>query len=134
MIGLDTNVLVRFLVQDDPVQGPAASRYIHRHCSAETPGYINRIVLCELVWVLERAYGSARSEVARALDGMLRAPAFTVEESDAARHALHVYKNGTADFADAMIAATNQTAGCTRTATFDRKAARMETVELVAES
>ncbi len=123
MVGIDTNVLVRYLVQDDPEQARKATRFIANECSAEDPGLVNRVVLCELVWVLETAYGYARETVALALEKILRAAELTIEDHQEAWSSLREYQDG-ADFADSFIAAVNRHLGCERTVTFDRKAAR----------
>jgi predicted nucleic-acid-binding protein len=78
--GIDTNVLVRYLVQDEPLQGRKAAAFITKECSADSPGLINRVVLCELVWVLETAYRYPRSQVAQALDRILRTSQFEIED------------------------------------------------------
>lgn len=123
MTGIDTNVLVRFLVQDNPEQARKAADLITRECSAEDPGLINRIVLCELVWVLESAYGYPRESVALALEKILRTIQFRIEDHQEAWLSFGQYKDG-ADFADSFIAAVNRRHGCERTVTFDRKAGR----------
>jgi predicted nucleic-acid-binding protein len=123
MTGIDTNVLVRYLVQDDPEQARKASRFITNECSSDDPGFINRIVLCEMVWVLETAYGYARDNVALALEKILRTTQFEIEDHQEAWSSFREYQNGD-DFADAFIAAVNRRYGCEQTATFDRKAGR----------
>ena len=123
MTGIDTNVLVRYLVQDDPEQARKASRFITEECSTENPGLINRIVLCELVWVLETAYGYARESVARTLEKILRTSQLTIEDHQEAWSSFREYQGG-ADFADSFVAAVNRRLGCERTVTFDRKAGR----------
>ena len=123
MKGIDTNVLVRYLVQDEPEQARRASRFISNACSADDPGFINQIVLCELVWVLESAYGYPRDRVAQLIESILRTAQLKVENADNAWTALREYRTGV-DFADSLIAAVNQRAGCEETATFDRKAGR----------
>jgi predicted nucleic-acid-binding protein len=123
MIGIDTNVLARFLVQDDRDQAAKAARFIVHECSVESPGFINRIVLCELVWVLESAYDYPREKVALALEKILRTRQLKVEDPQEAWTAFREYQDG-ADFADALIAAVNRRLGCERTVTFDRRAAR----------
>ena len=125
MIALDTNVLVRYVVQDDPEQAAPAARFIEDRCTAEEPAFINGIVLCELVWVLESVYELTRDEVTSILDRMLRIPAFEIEDFDGAMGALRLYRNGTCDFADALIGLKNQRRGCSATATFDRRASRI---------
>jgi predicted nucleic-acid-binding protein len=123
MTGIDTNVLVRYLVQDDPAQARKATRFITNECSADEPGLINRIVLCELVWVLETAYGYERDKVALALEKILRTTQFTIEDHQEAWSSFREYQDG-ADFADSLIAAVNRRLGCEHTVTFDRKAGR----------
>src|SRR3546814_11875643 len=92
--GLDTNVLVRFIVQDDPAQARRAGSFIRNACTADSPCRVNRIVLCELVWVLESAYGYPRQTVAEVIDKVLRTGEFSVEDADEARTALRVYREG----------------------------------------
>lgn len=128
MIGLDTNVLVRFLTQDDPVQGPIATRLM-AGLNAQAPGFLGREVLVELVWVLERAYGYGRAEVAAALEGLLAAPEIVVEQTQDAGAALQRYREGGAGFADLMIVAAARRAGAGRVVTFERRMARIEGVE-----
>ena len=119
--GLDTNVLVRFLVQDDLEQGRAAKDLIATF-TEEKVGFVCREVLIELVWVLERAYDLQRVDIARALDGLLEARELVVEVPDRVAIALDRYRKGGPGFADQMIALAGQGTGCQETATFDRKA------------
>lgn len=121
--GIDANVLVRYLVKDDADQARKAAQFILDHCSGEDPGLINRIVLCELVWVLETAYEYPRHRVALALESILRTAEFTIEDHQEAWLAFREYQKG-ADFADAFISAINQRFGCALTVTLDRKAGR----------
>jgi len=123
MIGLDTNVLLRYLVQDDPEQAAQAEKFIGEKCSMDDPAFINRIVLCELVWVLEAGYRYPRGRVATALETIFRIRQFVIEDAQEAWSSLTAYRLG-GDFADAFIAAANLRHGCRHTATFDRKAAR----------
>ena len=124
MIGLDTNVLVRYIAQDDPAQSGIANRLIEKTLSAEHPGFISTIVLCELVWVLEGAYECAHAEVVQVLDRLLRARPFVIERAEAAWQAKQMFATGKADFADCLIERTGSACGCDRTVTFDRTAAR----------
>jgi len=124
MIGVDTNVLVRYIVQDDRAQAKKATTYLERHCRADDPGRIACIVLCELVWVLDGAYGYNREQVAGQLHGILNAVEFDVEQSHVARLALLDYESGRADYADYLIARLNAEAGVEHTVTFDKKAGR----------
>ena len=124
MIGIDTNVLVRYVVQDDARQAAAASQFIEMTLSDDEPGWIASVVLCEFVWVLEAAYGYARNAIAATLERLFEVDRFRVEAPSLAWRALDAYRNG-ADFADALIALGNEHEGCDYTATFDR--ARGET-------
>ena len=125
MIGLDTNVLVRLLVEDDPVQTEQARRFIERHCTPESPGFINCLVLAELVWVLESFYRFDRIRIAAAIESVTAGRDRVVEHHDDVRGALAEFKSTSIDFTDAMIGRINRARGCEATATFDRKAARL---------
>jgi predicted nucleic-acid-binding protein len=128
--GVDTNILVRYLIQDDLQQLRAASRLIEDDCSEQEPGFVNQIVLAELVWVLERGYKLDRSAVAAALEALLLARQLSIEHPDDVRAAIGDYRKG-ADFADALIAAWNVRFGCEYTATLDRRAARRSGFRLI---
>lgn len=130
MIALDTNVLVRFLVQDDPEQAELATRVIEQ-LTDDAQGFVSREVLIELVWVLERAYRLGRAEIAAALDGLLSATELNIEGSDEVAPALELYRNDGFGFADLMIAAAALRAGAAELVTFDRKAARLPGVRLL---
>lgn len=121
MIGLDTDVLIRFLVQDDPEQAAVASS-LFAGLKEAAPGFLCREVLVELVWVLERAYGLSRPDIARALDSLLEARELVVEAADRVAIAVDRYRKGGAGFADQMIALAGQGGGCRVTVTFDRQA------------
>ena len=131
MIALDTNVLVRFLTQDDPAQSRAATDLI-TGLTAEAPGFVCREVMVELVWVLERAYGLDRAQVAAAIEGLLAATEIEVEAADDVGSALYRYRDDGFGFADLMIAAASRRAGAAVLATFDRKAAQLVGVQLIA--
>ena len=130
MIALDTNVLVRFLVQDDVDQAKIAGKIIDQLTDA-APGFIGREVVVELVWVLERAYGYERTDIATALDGLLSARELLLEDADDIGPALELYRNEGFGFADLMIAAAARGAGAVELVTFDRKAARLPGVRLL---
>ena len=131
MIALDTDVVVRFLVQDDPEQAALASEVISR-LTVDAPGFISREVMVELVWVLERAYRATRGEVADALEGLLAASEIEIEAADDVGLALFRYRNDGLGFADLMIAAASRRVGASELVTFDRKAARIDGVRLLA--
>ena len=130
MKGIDTNILVRYLIRDDLEQLRAASRFIEDDCSEQEPGFVNQIVLAELVWVLERGYKLDRSVVATAIDALLLPKQLSIDHPDDVRAAISEYLNG-ADFADSLIAAWNARLGCEYTATFDRGASRRSGFRLV---
>ena len=130
MKGIDTNILVRYLVGDDPAQFRVASRLIELDCSAREPGFVNHVVLVELVWVLESAYRIARPAIVQALAALLSTSQLSIEHPEDARAALREYQDG-ADFADSLIAAANTRAGCEYTATFDRRAAHRKGFRLI---
>ena len=130
MIALDTNVLVRFLVQDDPLQAQLATKVIDQ-LTDDAQGFVSREVLVELVWVLERAYRLGRAEIAVALDGLLSATEMDIEGSDEVAPALELYRNNGFGFADLMTAAAARRAGANELVTFDRKAARLPGVRLL---
>lgn len=120
MIGLDTNVVVRYLVRDDPVQfGQAASR-IEAAVAEGEELFLNRIVLCEVVWVLESAYGYGRSDIADVLESILLTKEFVIEDRGAVWRALERYRRGPADFSDYLIGETSAAFDCPLTVTFDR--------------
>lgn len=130
MIGIDTNILIRHLTQDKPHQAERASALIEQACSIEEPGYVNRVVMCEIVWVLERAYRYERTLIAGCIETILRTADIRVENEKAVWTTLARYQEGY-DFADALIGETNALAGVTRTYTFDKKAAELETFSTV---
>ena len=131
MIGVDTNVLVRPLVGDDPPQAEAATRFLQAHCSAEDPALVCEIVLVETAWVLEDVYEYTRAQICAAFEGVLVTAQLRVGASSSVLAALQKYRLGAADFADCLLGVGNVRAGCSYTATFDRKAARLEDFRLI---
>ena len=125
MIGLDTNVLVRYLVQDDPVQAKKASALIDRSAAQDSAMFINHVVMCELAWVLGRGYGYARVDLAELIEKILLGRQFEIEKKDLVWAALADFNASRADFADCLIGVTNVMAGCESTLTFDRSAAAL---------
>jgi len=123
VIGLDTNVVVRFLVQDDEAQSSIANRIMAR-LSRDEPGYISSVVLAEITWVLSRAYRAPRGEIAQAVEGILRSAELVVENAEAGYRALAIFNaSSSVGYADALIAQTAALAGASETVTFDRIAA-----------
>lgn len=130
MIGIDTNILVRYFAEDDPGQAAVARRLLHRGLSAERPGFISLLTLAELAWVLRSRYGASRDEVIGAIEVLMTSPHMTVQDEDAVWLALdHCDKPGVG-VSDALIAALGQQHGCSHTLTFDRKAARIDGMKL----
>ena len=125
MIGLDTNVLVRYLVQDDLSQARKATQVITKQCTSEDPGFINRIVLCELVWVLESAYGYSKDTILGMLEKLLRTSQLKIEDIQSSWTAFRMYQKGKADFADCLLGTTNRLSGCDTTVTFDQAASKL---------
>jgi predicted nucleic-acid-binding protein len=125
MIGLDTNVLVRYLVQDDPKQSRRANSVIDHAAVHDSPMFINHVVICELTWVLGRGYGYARTPMANVIENILLARQFEIERKDLVWTALADFKSTRADFADCLIGAINAVSGCESTLTFDRSAAAL---------
>jgi len=126
LIGLDTNVLVRFIVRDDLPQTKAATRLIEARCTAETPGLVSSIVLCEIVWVLSRGYGYSRGEVAEVLRRILSVQELRVHRPDLAWRVMQRFEAGRADFADYLIGLSNREEKAQITFTFDAKAAQSD--------
>lgn len=122
MIGIDTNILVRYLAQDDEEQSPAASRIIDGFTPQE-PGFVSQVALVETVWVLTRAYKMSREAIANIVETLLRSREIIIERPEAGYLALATYRMTTADFSDALIAHGGRLAGCSKTLTFDKGAA-----------
>lgn len=123
MIGLDTNVLIRYIVRDDARQTQDATELIESMCTADDPGFVNLIVLCEISWVLTRGYQYNRRTVADVIRSILTSVELEVEESETVWRALSSFERDKADFADFIIGTHNRTRHATPTYTFDRKAA-----------
>ena len=131
MIGLDTNVLVRYVVRDDAQQTAAATRLIESRCKPNDPGLVTLVVLCELVWVLDRGYGYGRAAIAGVLRRILSAGDLQVEHSELAWQALNLYDREEADFADYVIGLCNREMKGDVTYTFDRRTGRSELFKVI---
>jgi predicted nucleic-acid-binding protein len=119
--GLDTNVLARYLTEDEPVQSKRAADWIGTVTARGERCFISAIVLCELAWVLRSAYRVSQADLILTLDRILGTTQFIVGDKDIVRRALDQYRAGRADFADYVIGALHQDAGCRKTVTFDRR-------------
>lgn len=131
MIGLDTNVLIRYLTQDDPVQPAEATEILERRLTPKNPGFVSVVAMVETVWVLDRAYGLTAQEIATAVERLLQVEVLAIENEQEVFTAMVALKQGRGSFADALIAELGARAGCTRTLTFDQKALRLPSFELV---
>lgn len=130
MIGIDTNVLVRYLVQDDKRQAAAATK-IFSGVSEANPVFVNNIVMCELVWVLSRAYKYEKNLITGVIEQLLTTADVEFESADILRKALRRYSKGKGDFADYLIAEINRENGASVTYTFDRKAGSDELFSII---
>jgi predicted nucleic-acid-binding protein len=131
MIGLDTNVLVRYLTQDNPAQFAKAAAFIDAASEREERFLVNTPVLCELVWVLTAVYDYSREEIAEALEQIFTTAQFEIERLDEARQALGDFRSSKADFSDALIGRINRSLGAKHTVTFDRDLKAVETFRLL---
>jgi predicted nucleic-acid-binding protein len=130
MIGLDTNIIVRYLTQDDPLQSPKATEILEARVSQENPGFISVVAMVETVWVLERSYRFPDDEIAAAVERILQTDELVVEDEQQVFAAMTNLKDGRGSFSDALIAVLGVKAGCSTTLTFDRKALRLDGFEL----
>ena len=127
MTGLDTNVLLRYLLRDDPAQAARAAREIER----DERFLVSRIVLCEIVWVLDSGYGFSRMDITAAIEKILATAQFEIESKDVASAALDDFKRSTADFSDCLLSRSNRAAGAVETVTFDRGLRELEGFRLL---
>lgn len=125
MIGLDTNVLVRYLTRDDPLQSAKAVALIEGQLTAESPGFVSVVAFAETVWVLHRVFDISGPQLVEMLKRLLEAEQIIVEHEREVFSAVRVLETGRGSFADGMIAALGHSAGCSHTLTFDQKATRM---------
>ena len=122
MIGLDTNIVVRYIAQDEPLQSALATKLVE-NLTAEAPGFVSTVTLVETVWVLARAYKTTKPAILRIIEGLLRARELVIQDAETHYLALNQFAATTVDYADAVIAQAGRRAGCEFTATFDRRAA-----------
>jgi predicted nucleic-acid-binding protein len=130
VIGLDTNVLARYVLQDDPRQSPKASR-LFESLSVDAPGFVSLVVVVELAWVLGAGYKVPRAQLAAVMETLLRSKELVIDRADLVAQALARFASGHADFADALIERMAAAAGCTATMTFDQGAAKAAGMTLV---
>lgn len=128
MIAIDTDILVRYLAQDNSAQAPLATALFEGRLSAAEPGFVSLVVLCEMIHVLERLYDRSRDEIAMIVEGLIESAQIVVDEADIVRAAL-AYPN--IALSDAIVQAVACDRGCAHTLTFDRNFSRLPGVELL---
>lgn len=124
MIGIDTNVLVRYIAQDDAAQSSRATSFIEKECSSAAPGFVGLVVLVEVVWVSESIYGATREEVANIVRRILNIKQLVVQDAETAWKALRIFESSPADFADCLVERSAIAAGCRSVVTFDKQASK----------
>lgn len=125
MLALDTNVLVRYVVQDDKAQANLATKAVES-LTPDAPAFIPCIVLCEFNWVLQSAYGISKKDRIAALQKILSVAVFSIEQLDACLQAVRLYETGPADFSDYLIRQISKKEGCEVVLTFDKNALKSE--------
>ncbi len=132
MIGLDTNVVIRYLTQDDVKQAAVATKLFEHTLSVELPGFVSLITLCEIAWVLAESYDADKARIRAVIEGLLASKQIIVEEADLVWKALRAWGKSSADFSDALMGQALTARGCKRIVTFDKSAARLPGFELLA--
>ena len=124
MIGLDTNLLLRYLAQDDPTQSPRATEIIEHRLTEEEPGFVSLVSICEIVGVLKSLFHRSRHEIANDIEMLLAADTLEVQNEQEVYQAVVSLRNGIGTFEDALIGALGIWRGCSATLTFDKDAAK----------
>ncbi len=124
MTGIDTNILVRYIAQDDAAQSKRATTLIERECSETSPGFVGLVALVELVWVAESCYAASREDVTQIVRRILGSRQLVIANAETVWQALRLFEQGKADFADCLIERSAAAAGCDRTVTFDKNAVK----------
>lgn len=130
MIGLDTNVLVRYIAQDDSMQSPKATALIESLSDAK-PGFVSLVSIVELAWVMGRSYRASKAEIVSVLETLLSIQTIKVENAEVVAQAVRTYASASADFSDCLIARAALQVHCVETMTFDRKAAKLAGMRLI---
>jgi predicted nucleic-acid-binding protein len=130
MIGLDTNVVLRYLAQDDALQSPIATR-LFESFNEESCGFISAVTMIEMVWVLQSSYDASREQICKVVETLLRSRGVIVEHSHLFWMALRTYSKGNADFSDCLIERYGNAAGCDYTLSFDRNAVSTTGIRLL---
>ena len=124
MIGIGTNVLLRYLVQDDPVQSPRATEIMTRRLTKKEPGFVSLVTILEVAWVLKNLYGRSHQDIANDIEMVLSADTLEVQNEQEVYHAVVALRNGTGSFEDALTGSLGNWRGCSATLTFTEKAAK----------
>jgi predicted nucleic-acid-binding protein len=125
MLGVDTNVIVRYLTRDDQPQYEKARRLIDREVAKGEPVLLSLLVLLETEWVLRNRYEMAKPDIVAAFSALLDTADLTFEDEPSVETAIYSWKDSAVEFADCLIEARNRKLGCRATATFDRKALKL---------
>jgi predicted nucleic-acid-binding protein len=131
VLGLDTNLLVRFVVRDSVESQAKVDRLITRELGPDRKGYVNLIVLAELIWVLGRSYRMDRMKIAQIVSGILDSQQLVVERTDLVIEALSLYQQSGLDFADLLINLVNRDDGCSATVTLDQGQSALKTARVL---
>lgn len=133
MIGLDANVLVRYLAADEPDQSQQARRLMES-LTPEKPGHISLVALVETLWVLKHHYHASRDQILSIVDGLLEVPSLVFQCADEVRQAIQLSRHYSIDLPDTLVTRLDAVAGCDATATFDRRAARLPGMRQIIDS
>jgi predicted nucleic-acid-binding protein len=131
MTGLDTNILVRYFTQDDPIQSKKANQIIERRLTQDEPGFVSIVTMVETVWVLSRVYHLSNREIAAAVEGMLQSDTLVIQNEQEVFTTVAALRVGRGSFADALVGALGTWAGCDSTLTFDTRAGRLDGFEVI---
>jgi predicted nucleic-acid-binding protein len=131
VIGLDTNVVIRYMAQDEPRQAAAAARLMEQTLSADNPGFISIVAICEIAWVLADCYAADRARIRTVMEVLLGTRLLVVESPELVWKALRAWQASAADLSDALIGELAAARGAGKTVTFDRAAARLPGLELL---
>jgi predicted nucleic-acid-binding protein len=131
VIGLDTNVVIRYVAQDDPRQSAAATRLFEKKLSPEKPGFVSVVTICEIAWVLAECYRADRDRIRVVIEGLLGSKQILVQSGELVWKALRAWQGSAADFSDALIGELALAGGAAKTMTFDKAAARLASFELL---
>ena len=134
MIGIDTNILVRYLTQDDLEQAKIVEEIFDLHATSPNTIFINNIVMCELIWVLDRGYKYSKEDIIQVIKQILSTEEFTFENQELLWMALNEHSHYNLEFSDALIGEINKLAGCVETLTFDQGAVKASNFRLARES